>query len=317
MREIDTSGRDFETPKGNPGFSAIQTNLQEIPNQRLPHLHRDSIRTNFPCGTHPTFPLTMKTTQLILLTLGLASFQASAQDEVRYFRLITPAENDEPEYEESVALWVSGESAGGTQFAGSEGTHSAYGNLVAVVRPDGIIHATWNYDIEGSEQSEEQLLKLDGDTLYLGEGELEERGPGQMVLKDPAKVVFEKALKEVEMSELSFDSGEAAPHASALKEAVSKLVGAQVNLEGTLRSTQGWIRFLGFVTPAEGVEVKNEAFAGSLGEEFQILLKQDAEKKWQLVRHGFRGPDGYFELQEASEEYESAPWPLEEELFMR
>jgi hypothetical protein len=253
---------------------------------------------------------------LILLTLGLAALQANAQDQVRYFQLITPAAKDEPSYEESIALWVSGEYAGGTQFAGSEGTHSAYGNLTAVVRPDGIIHATWNYDIEGSEQSEEQLLKLDGDTLYLGEGELEERGPGQMVLKDPAKVVFEKALKEIKMSEPEIDSEEAAPLVTALKEAVAKLAGAPVELEGGLRLTQGWVRFLGFIKPAEGAEVKNEAFAGSLGDEFQILLKQDAEKKWKLIRHGFRGPDGYFELEEASEDYESAPWPLEEELFV-
>ena len=125
-----------------------------------------------------------------------------------------------------------------------------------------------------------------------------------------------KALKEVEMSESAIDSEEAAPVVAELKEAIAKLAGAPVELEGGLRLTQGWIRFLGFVTPAEGAEVKNEAFAGSLGDEFQILLKQDAEKKWQLVRHGFRGPEGYFELQEASEEYESAPWPLEEELYV-
>jgi len=258
----------------------------------------------------------MKITQLILLTLGLASVPANAQDGVRYFQLITPAAKDEPQYEEAVALWVSGEAAGGTEFNGSAETHSAYGNLVAVVRPDGIIHATWNYDIEGSEQSEEQLLKLDGDTLYIGSGELEERGPGQMVLKDPEKVVFEKALKEVKMSEPAIDSEEAAPLVTAVKEAVSKLAGAPVNLEGTLRLTQGWVRFLGFISPAEGAEVKNEAFAGSIGDEFQILLKQDAEKKWKLIRHGFRGADGYFELEEASEEYETAPWPLEEELFV-
>lgn len=258
----------------------------------------------------------MKTTLLILLSLGLTSVLANAQDGVRYFKLVTPAENDVPAYEDSIALWVSGESAGGTRYNGSAESDSAYGNLVAVVRPDGIIHATWNYSVEGFEQSEEQLLKLDGDTLYLGEGELEERGPGQMVLKDPAKVVFEKALKEVEMSESAVDSEEAAPVVAELKEAIAKLAGAPVELEGGLRLTQGWIRFLGFVSAAEGAEVKDETFAGSLGDEFQILLKQDAEKKWQLVRHGFRGPEGYFELQEASEEYESAPWPLEEELYV-
>lgn len=257
----------------------------------------------------------MKISHLILLALGLAPVFANAQDEVRYFQLITPAAQDEPAYEESIALWVSGEAAGGTQFAGSEGSHSAYGNLVAVVRPDGIIHATWNYDIEGSEQSEEQLLKLDGDTLYIGEGELEERGPGQMVLKDPAKVVFEKGLKEIKMSEPAIDSEEAAPVVAALKEAVAKLAGAPVELEGGLRLTQGWVRFVGFVKPAEGAEVKDETFADKIDSEFQIQLKKDGDKGWKLIRHGFRGGEGYFEIDEASEDFESAPWPLEEELF--
>ena len=252
---------------------------------------------------------------LLLLALCILTLPARGQDQVRYFQLITPAAKDEPAYEESIALWVSGEYVGGSQFAGSEGTDSAYGNLVAVVRPDGIIHATWNYDIEGSEQSEEQLLKLDGDTLYLGEGELEERGPGQMVLKDPAKVVFEKALKEIKMSEPAIDSEEAAPIVTALKEAVAKLAGAPVELEGGLRLTQGWVRFLGFVKPAEGAEVKNENFAGNLDNEFQIQLKKDGDKGWKLIRHGFRGAEGYFEIEEASEDFEAAPWPLEEEIF--
>jgi hypothetical protein len=252
---------------------------------------------------------------LLLLALGVVTLPARGQDQVRYFQLITPAEKDEPAYEESIALWVSGEYAGGTQFAGSEGTHSAYGNLTAVVRPDGIIHATWNYDIEGSQQSEEQLLKLDGDSLYLGEGELEERGPGQMVLKDPAKVVFEKALKEIKMSEPAIDSQEAAPVVVAIKEAVSKLAGAPVELEGGLRLTQGWVRFLGFVNAAEGTAPKNETFAAMMENEFQIQLKKDGDKGWKLIRHGFRGPEGYFEIEEASEEFESAPWPIEEEFF--
>ena len=258
----------------------------------------------------------MKPTRLILLTLALASTFTHAQDGVRYFQLLTPGENGEPPYDESIALWVAGDSAGGTQFAGSEGTHSAYGNLFAVVRPDGLIHATWNYEIEGVGQSEEQLLKLDGDTLYLGEGELEERGPGQMVLKEPAKVVFEKALKEIKMSEPAIDSEEAAPVAAALKEAIAKLAGAPVELEGGLRLTQGWVRFVGFVKPAEGAEVKDETFAANLGSEFQIQLKKDGEKGWKLIRHGFRGAEGYFEIEEASEDFESAPWPLEEELYV-
>lgn len=256
----------------------------------------------------------MKSISLLLLSLGLGALQVHAQSEMRYFRLVTPAANGEPEYEESISLFVSEDYAGGTEFAGSAETHSAYGNLTAVVRPDGIIHATWNYEIEGSEQSEEQLLKLDGDTLYLGEGELEERGPGQMVLKDPAAVVFEKALKEVAMSELPANAEEAAASVAALKAEIAKLAGGAVELDGMLRETQGWVRFLGYLAPAEGATLQNAEFAGRFPNEFQIQVKKDGDQ-WKLIRHGFRGAEGYFELTEASEEYESAPWPLEEEML--
>lgn len=239
-----------------------------------------------------------------------------AQDEIRYFQLITPATNDQPQYEDSVALWISGESAGGTRFNGAPEVHGAYGNLTAAVRPDGIIHATWNYEIEGSQQSEEQLMKLDGDTLYLGNGELEEHGPGQMVLKDPGKVVFEKALKEVTVSEPALDSKEAAPVLGVIKETVSRLAGTPVTLDGALRLTGGWVRFVGFIATPDGAEPKNEAFASRLGDEFQIQLKLDGEKGWKLIRHGFRNSEGFYEIEEATEDFETAPWPLEEELFL-
>lgn len=239
-----------------------------------------------------------------------------AQDEIRYFQLITPAANGQPQHEDSVSLWVSGESAGGTRFSGGAEVHSAFGSLLAEVRPDGIIHATWNYEIEGSQQSEEQLMKLDGDTLYLGTGELEEHGPGQMVLKDPGTVAFEVALKEVEVREPALDSEEAEPVAGFLKQTVSKLAGAPVSLDGSLRLTGGWARFVGFVTTADGAEATNEAFASRMGDEFQIQLKQDGEKGWTLIRHGFRNAEGFYEIEEATEDFETAPWPLEEELFV-
>lgn len=245
---------------------------------------------------------------LIPAMLQFAASTATAEDGVRYFQRLTP------DLEESVAIWTAGEIAGGMAFSGSQGTSSAYGSLTAVIRADGIIHATWNYEIEGSAQSEEQLLKIEGDKLFIGEGELEERGPGQLVLKDRDAVTFERVLEEVHMDELAPESEEAQPFMIPLKEITGKLAGAPVELEGGIRFSQGWVRFLGYLNAAEEAEL-TDTFADNRDNEFQIFIRQQPDGSWKLMRHGFRTEAGYFEMEEATEESVSPPWPLEEEIF--
>jgi hypothetical protein len=49
--------------------------------------------------------------------------------------------------------------------------------------------------IEGSQQQEEKLMKLTGDQLADGEGELVEGEGGMLKLKDPASVAFQPMTK--------------------------------------------------------------------------------------------------------------------------
>jgi hypothetical protein len=96
------------------------------------------------------------------------------------------------------ALWVDSGAVGGSEFSGAPEKDSAYGSITGNLREDGLLHVTFNYTIEGNRQSEEQLLKIDGNKLIVGKGELEEHGPGQLVLKNPKSVKFDgKALTEV------------------------------------------------------------------------------------------------------------------------
>lgn len=62
---------------------------------------------------------------------------------------------------------------------------------------DGEIVADYNYEIEGSSQSEEKIFKLDGDKLLIKDGELVEGKDGKLIMKDPAKAQFKETLLKV------------------------------------------------------------------------------------------------------------------------
>ncbi len=55
----------------------------------------------------------------------------------------------------------------------------------------------YDYMIEGSNQSEEKIFKIDGDKLLIKEGELIEGKDGKLVMKDPVKAVFKETLVKV------------------------------------------------------------------------------------------------------------------------
>lgn len=79
-------------------------------------------------------------------------------------------------------------------FADKDGAHGTFtgtkeGNLITV---------TWSFTIEGSEQTEEVLFKIEGDKAFRGYGELMEGEAGTLVLKDPAKVNWEETFTRVQ-----------------------------------------------------------------------------------------------------------------------
>ena len=59
-----------------------------------------------------------------------------------------------------------------------------------------IITADWTYMIEGSKDTEQIMLKMDGDKLSKAEGELIDKN-GKMVLKNPAKVKYVDVFNKV------------------------------------------------------------------------------------------------------------------------
>lgn len=110
-------------------------------------------------------------TPVTLLVLAALSLNSFADTTNRYFKL------DSKEEIVTFALWVDSGAVGGSEFSGVPEKDSAYGSITGNVREDGLLHVTFNYTIEGNRQSEEQLLKIDGNKLIVGEGELEEHGP--------------------------------------------------------------------------------------------------------------------------------------------
>jgi molybdopterin synthase catalytic subunit len=252
----------------------------------------------------------MKTLALSLLALASAALTASAQSEMRYFR------HASAESETTIAIWMDGDAVGGTQYNGVPESHGAYGSFLGNVREDKLIHVTFNYEIEGNRQSEEQLIKLDKDKLIIGEGELEEHGPGQMTLKDPKKVTFDgTALKEVKMTEVEATAPEAKTVVEALKAHFQKEAGVAPTFDGTVRITGGWARYTGLANLPEGTQMKDKELAKRLSEDsLEVVFKQDG-KGWKLIRRGFMAADGILEFDfESSEEPEMAPWPLEEDM---
>ena len=59
------------------------------------------------------------------------------------------------------------------------------------------IIADYDYMIEGSNQSEEKIFKLEGDKLLVKVGELMDGKNGKLIMKDPAKARFSETLIKV------------------------------------------------------------------------------------------------------------------------
>lgn len=59
------------------------------------------------------------------------------------------------------------------------------------------IVADYDYVIEGSNQSEEKIFKIDGDKLLIKEGELIEGKDGKLIMKDATKAIFKETLVKV------------------------------------------------------------------------------------------------------------------------
>ena len=73
---------------------------------------------------------------------------------------------------------------------------SAYGTFTGTLA-DNVITARWNYAVEGAQQMEWILIRVDGNLAYRAHGELVADESGEMSLKDPASPAWSETMSRV------------------------------------------------------------------------------------------------------------------------
>ncbi len=242
---------------------------------------------------------TMTKPLLTLLFLGPA---LSLAGETLYFEVATPEETTR------VSLYIEGEDVSGIQTWEVPDAHGTQGSLEGKAGEEGILRLRHDYTIEGSDQSEEVIYKLQGDTLHLGEGELVETNSGLLKLKDPSKVEFTKTLKRIKVEEPQPGSPVRKEIMEAMRGPVSAYIGKAVEFTGEVAAHQGWALFSGNVAPEDGKAPSDPDAQFSLELDFAALLKKDPEGHWQMLDWGFSGDIGVREG--FREKFPSVPWVL-------
>jgi len=241
---------------------------------------------------------------LIFSFLLLGSVLSAAVPETLFF-----AEENSKEYTR-ISLTIEGDKVTGTQnwLPKAPDGHGAHGTFSGTVTGD-VMRVLYEYNIEGSDQSEEEVLKLAGDKLYIGEGQLlaDPKNDAHLKLEDPSKVVFKKGLRKIPAFEPKAGTPERKAIMDAMRVPVSAEVGQDVVFTGTVRISGSWARFRGHVDPAGG-KAKNEDVAAALELDFSALLQKDGKGAWKVLHKGFAGDISVTE--EAKEKYPKAPWVL-------
>jgi hypothetical protein len=207
-----------------------------------------------------------------------------------------------------IALSVSddGSVSGTKTWQPAEG-HGARGWLDGVVNGD-VIQVLYSYEIEGSEQSEEMVLKIADGKLLIGEGELVDGGDGRMNLKEPNKVGFTKSLEMVEFTEPKAGTAERKAIMDSMRVPVAEYAGEAVTFTGKIRVIGQWARFTGSVAATDGSPPETDGIAADMELDFAAFLFKDENGKWRTLHWGFAGDTSV--LTGAQEEYPKAPWPL-------
>lgn len=240
------------------------------------------------------------------LVLLLTTLSVLAEPQTLFF-----AQENAKEYTR-ISLVIDGDQVTGTQnwLPKQPDGHGAHGTLDGIITGGGIIQVLYSYTIEGSDQSEEEVLKLDGDKLFIGEGQLlqDPKNDTRLNLQEPNKVAFKKALKKIPTSEPKAGTPERKAIMDAMRGPVAKQAGTPVLFTGNVRVSGSWARFQGDVKTADGKKPKNADFADLMELDFFALLKKNEDGTWKVVHHGFAGDIGVAE--EAKENFPDAPWVL-------
>ena len=101
-------------------------------------------------------------------------------------------------YSTAVNLVIIGEQVSGTITAGENGVDGATGTLAGTKGANGEMDVIYTYEIEGSKQSENKIMKIENNTLMIKKGELiDPKNDGNMQYKDVAKAKFTQVLPSV------------------------------------------------------------------------------------------------------------------------
>lgn len=243
---------------------------------------------------------------LLSLSLSLGCLTMLAAEEgptVLFF------EKKEPKALTTLSLFIEGDQVFGNQHWLPKEMDGAHGTIDGTLSGD-ILRVVYSYTIEGSEQSEEQLFKLEGDKLIQGEGDMKDpKDDGHVVFRNIKAVTFTgDVLKKVPVQEPKAGTPERKAIMDAMRGPVSKHIGKPVQFTGSLRVFQGWARFSGKADTLDGKPPANENAAGELELDFNAYLRQAKDGTWKPVHWGFAGDVSVVE--EAREKCEGAPWVI-------
>lgn len=185
----------------------------------------------------------------------------------------------------------------------------AHGYLDGTVQGD-IVRVVYNYTIEGSEQSEEQVYKIDGNKLIRGEGASREKSSGHVVFEKNATFTFsgDNVLTKVTVQEPKPGHPERKAIMDALRGPVSKHIGKPLQFTGNLRIKGDWARLSGGAQTLDGKPPANENAAGELELDLTAFLHKNTDGTWTPVHWGFAGDVSVIE--DAREKCEGASWIL-------
>lgn len=236
---------------------------------------------------------------------GCASLLRAADElpPVLYFQKV------EPKALTTLSIVIEGDQVAGNQHWIPKEMDGAHGMIQGTIKGN-IVRVIYSYTIEGSEQTEEQLFKIEGDRIIKGEGDMKDpKDDGHMVFRDVSKVTFTgDVLKKVAVLEPKAGTPERKAIMDAMRGPVSKKMGKPVKFIGEVRMKGDWARFGGKVETADGEPPANEDAAAELELDYTAFLHKNEDGVWKPVTWGFAGDISVIE--EAKEKCEGASWVL-------
>ena len=102
-----------------------------------------------------------------------------------------------------IKLIIAGEGVTGDYHWHPDQKDGGHGTLKGI-KKDNMITADWNYTIEGANQIEEVVFKMEGDKLMQAQNELDDKS-GKLVIKDKSKLKFTEVFNKVNCNTLKLD----------------------------------------------------------------------------------------------------------------